>query len=149
LQRADPALLSGDARHREIRLQRRMERELARHGEIRLHPVRVPHGKQLHCLRCRHAWPAPSGGGLPERCPHCRSRLWSDFRLFRCRFCRERFNSSALIVTPHTGIACWPWPYWVYPACPACGKSHWHLDCEQHPLRGLLNLFNGLLPEGW
>jgi hypothetical protein len=147
LQRADNPIPNGDAHHREIKLHRRMDRELTRHGELRLHPLHVPRGKSLHCLRCHHEWPALSGNGLPERCPRCRSQWWSDFRVFLCRFCRERFSSNTLIVVPHTEITLWPWPYWLFPACPACGKSHWHHDCEAHPLRGVLNLFSGALRE--
>ena len=131
----------------EIRLQRRMDRELTRHGEIHLHPVHAPHGKRLQCLRCHYEWMSQNGNGMPARCPNCHSRRWSDFRLFRCRHCRERFRSTALIVVPYLSLSFWPWPYWVFPACPACGKSHWHLDCEIHPLRGVMNLFSGALRE--
>jgi len=147
LQAADKPVPNGDAHHREIRLHRHMDRELARHGELRLRPLHAPRGKSLHCLRCRHTWPAPSGNGLPERCPRCHSQWWSDFRIFLCRFCRERFSSSSLIVVPRTRIMLWPWPYWLYHRCPACGKSHWHNDCEINPLRGLLNLFSGVMRE--
>ncbi|MHB0939482.1 MAG: J domain-containing protein [Armatimonadota bacterium] len=147
LQRPANGTFGSGARLREIRLQRRMDRELTRHGEIHLHPVHVPRGKPLQCLRCHYEWPAPPNNGMPERCPNCRSRLWSDFRLFLCRHCRERFSSSALIVIPYLWLTFWPWPYWVFPACPACGRSHWHLDCEVHPLRGVLNLFSGAMKE--
>ena len=132
---------------REIRLQRRMDRELVRHGEIHLHPVHVPRGKRLQCLRCHYEWTSQNGNGMPVRCPRCRSRQWSDFRLFLCRHCRERFSSTALIVIPYLSFAFWPWPYWVFPICPACGRSHWHTDCEIHPLRGVLNLFKGAMKE--
>jgi len=148
LQRPSTAVFRDDAPPREIRLQRRMDHELLRHGEIHLHPVHAPHGKRLQCLRCHYEWTAPANNGLPERCPQCRSRLWSDFRLFLCRHCRKRFSSTALIVLPYLSLAFWPWPYWVFPACPACGRSHWHHDCESHPLRGVLNLFSGSLREG-
>jgi len=141
LLRAASSGLNGD-HAREIRLQRRMDRELERHSELHLHSVHVPRGKPLHCLRCQYEWPAPSGNGLPEHCPRCGSRRWSDFRIFLCRFCRERFSSNVMIVVPYLSLSFWPWPYWLFPACPSCGKAHWHNDCERHPLRGLLNLVN-------
>lgn len=147
LERPAAAAFGTRAHPREIRLQRRMERELARHGEIHLHPVHVPRGKRLECRRCHYEWTSLNGNGLPARCPRCRSRLWSDFRLFRCRHCHERFTSTALIVIPFLSLAFWPWPYWVFPVCPACGQPHWHIDCELHPLRGVLNLFSGAMRE--
>jgi len=127
----------------EIRLQQSLQRALAAHSEIRLRSVRVPAGGTLQCLRCQHAWQQTSGRGLPARCPRCHSPRWSDFRLFRCQHCHQRFSSAALFTLPRTPLLLWPWPYWLFPACPYCRKRHWHRSCERHPLRALLNLMNG------
>lgn len=130
---------------RDIKLQRQLDRELALHGEVRLHPVRIPAGRQLRCLRCRHEWHARDVQEMPSECPRCHSRRWSDFRLFLCRYCRHRFVSHALLELPRTPFLLWPWPYWLFPTCPSCGKHHWHHDCERHLLRRLLNVFAGMM----
>lgn len=124
----------------EIRLERRMDRRLKRDSEVRLHPLHLPEDRRCVCLRCHFQWTASSRRRPPSKCPNCRSPFWSDFRLFLCRHCREQFQSASLYVMPMTLLAIWPWPYWLFPTCPACGRPHWHTGCERHPLRGLLNL---------
>lgn len=117
--------------------------QLTARSELRLKRVQVPSNGRLHCLRCHIEWEAPVGAPPPRACPHCRSQRWSDFRVFRCRYCGHQFLSAALLTLGHFPL--WPWPYWLFPECPACRKRGWNVRCERHTFKEVLNLLRWVL----
>ena len=122
-----------------------IQQRLLLYSEVRLRLAQVPPGGHLHCRRCGDDWQLPADAALPHVCPHCARRHWSDFRLFQCRFCGHRFPSETLYSPWWASRPLWPWPYWIYPVCPACALRRWHRACEQHPLRALLNALRRLV----
>lgn len=119
--------------------------QLTARGELRLKRVQVPSNGQLHCLRCHREWSAPAGTLPPAECPGCRSRRWSDFRVFRCRHCGHQFISAAMFTLGQSVI--WPWPYWFFPGCPACHQRGWNARCERHAFKPVLNLLRWVLEK--
>jgi hypothetical protein len=105
---------------------------LMHRGELRLKKSLLPADHRLSCLRCGFVWTESGGYMAPSACPSCRSRCWSDFRLFVCRHCGRRFSTSSI----------YRWPYRVFPRCPACRQASWHTGCERHPLRWVINKLN-------
>jgi Zn finger protein HypA/HybF involved in hydrogenase expression len=108
---------------------------LEERGEVRLERAQIPQDRRLLCFHCRHSWTLDAAqSALPAHCPRCGKRRWNVFRLFHCRFCSHEFAAGDLLA----------WPYWIFPDCPACHRTHWHVGCEDNPLRWLLNPFNRL-----
>jgi len=90
--------------------------------------------KVKHCLRCGKSWESGTDIEIIERCPSCRSKKWSLFRLFKCRFCQKRFVTVDL----------YHWAYKIYPVCPYCKKKSWNAGSEKNPLKWLLSKLSGL-----
>ncbi len=126
---AIPVVLGAILPAGDISLTPHLAQTLESRGEVRLVRLQLPANHQLRCFQCGYGWTLVPGAHLPAECPHCHSRRWGNFRLFRCRRCGHRFTSADLL----------NWPYWLYPCCPACHQSRWHAGCERHPLRWLFN----------
>ncbi len=90
--------------------------------------------KVRHCLRCGKSWENNSTTLKIERCPSCKSNKWSQFRLFKCRFCYKKFVTVDL---SH-------WAYKIYPVCPYCKKKSWNSSSEKNPLKWLLSKLSGV-----
>ena len=88
-----------------------------------------------HCFRCGKSWEIKKDSEKKNlKCPECKSSKWSDFRLFKCRFCERRFVTVDL----------YHWAYKIYPSCPYCKKRAWNIGSEKNPLKWLLSKLSGV-----
>ncbi len=69
------------------------------------------------CRRCGYKWQTTKGVGdpVPLRCPNCRSTEWGRWRILKCAWCGNEFDTPDVQGRPDR----------LFPTCPCCGLPNW------------------------
>lgn len=75
------------------------------------------------CSICGAVW-RPKRNKLPQRCPHCKSKLWNSSYRHRCHKCGHEWTSSN--IRPNR--------------CPSCQTRKWASETHQPETKALSSL---------